>query len=309
MNIATVTLNPAIDRNIIYEGNLAVGSLNRVRSAVVNAGGKGINVSRMLKNLGIDTHVYGFIGGQCGKMLTDMLSEEGIISEFTETCAETRLNIKITDALSKETEINEYGGPVTKGELDLLLNTLKKTPADIVIIGGSTPYGLGDDTVRLLVSSLKLLGKTVITDVSGQSLIEAVKARPYLIKPNKAEFCQLLGYTPENDGYCDVAAKFYSDTGIEVILTLGSDGAFYAGRAGCYRLYNPKVKPKGFSGAGDTFLASFVYAVTSDMDIRNALLFASAASLAKVELCGTNLPVKDEVISNLHRIKLEEYNI
>ena len=107
MRIATVTLNPAIDRNIIYEKSLAVGELNRVNSAVVNAGGKGINVSRMLKKLGEDTHIYGLNGGRTGKMLIEILEEEGIKCEFTPTECETRMNIKITDADNKETEINE----------------------------------------------------------------------------------------------------------------------------------------------------------------------------------------------------------
>jgi len=306
MKIATVTLNPAIDRNIIYDKPLEAGELNRVDGALVNAGGKGINVSRMLKKLGVDTHVYGFNGGRCGKMLSDILLEEGIESEFTETRAETRMNIKITDSSLKETEINEKGGPVTSDELKELLAKLKASPAEIVIIGGSTPSGLGADTVRSIVGALKLQGKTVITDISGQPLVEAVEARPYLIKPNRQEFCQLLGYTPSDDGYVKAASDFYDRTGIEIILTLGKDGAFYAGRAGKYRVINPVVKPKGFSGAGDTYLASYVYAITHDMDIRQALSFAAAASLSKVELEGTNLPDMDTVLANVKRIKTEE---
>ena len=307
MKIATLTLNPAIDRNIIYESPLTAGGLNRVNGAVVNAGGKGINVSRMLKKLGVDTHVYGFNGGRCGKMLVDILSDEGIDCEFTETKAETRMNIKITDADMKETEINEKGGPVTEAELDSLIKRLTDSPAEIVIIGGSTPSGLGADTVKKLVGILKSRGKLVITDISGQPLIEAVKARPYMIKPNREEFCQLLGYTPADDGWFDEAVKFYNETGIEIILTLGGDGAFYSGRAGNYRVVTPRVKPKGFTGAGDTFLASYVYAVTSDMDIRSALKFASAASLSKVELEGTNLPDIDTVKANTDRISVEDH--
>ena len=290
MKIATVTLNPAIDRNIIFDGSLITGGLNRIDSAVVNGGGKGINVSRMLKKLGVDTSIYGFNGGRSGKMLTEILAEEGLSCSFTPTEAETRMNIKITDADGKETEINEKGGPVTEKEMTLLKDTLKKSDADIFIIGGSTPRGAGNDTVFKLVSMLKLRGKTVIVDVSGEPLKKAVEARPYLIKPNKDEFCQLLGYCPEDDAFVREAVNFYNRTGIEIILTMGKKGACYAGRSGSYRIINPEVKAKGFSGAGDTFLASYVYAVCSDMDIREALRFASAASLSKIEMEGTNLP-------------------
>ncbi|MBR5322910.1 MAG: 1-phosphofructokinase family hexose kinase [Clostridia bacterium] len=306
MRIATVTLNPAIDRNIIYENSLTAGQLNRVNSAVVNAGGKGINVSRMLKKLKMDTQIYGFNGGRAGKMLEDILRDEGIECEFTPTECETRMNIKITDSESKETEINEKGGPVKEEEFKKLMSILLNSPADIFIIGGSTPFGLESDTVRRITAALKLRGKTVITDISGSSLVEAVKERPYLIKPNREEFSQLLGYTPEDDKCAEEAIGFYNKTGIEIILTLGKKGAVYSGRAGNYRVINPEVKAKGFSGAGDTFLASYVYAVCNDMDIRKSLAFASAASLSKVELEGTNLPDKEAIENNIPRVKVFE---
>ncbi len=306
MKIATVTLNPAIDRNILYQKSMVPGELHRVDPAIVNAGGKGINVSRMLKKLDVDTDVYGFNGGFVGKMMEDILSEEGIKCSFTPTCCETRMNIKITDSDSKETEINEKGGPVTEEEFKSLMSTLTSSDADLFIIGGSTPDGLGADTVRKIVAALKLRGKNVITDISGKSLTEAVEARPYLIKPNREEFCQLLGYTPNEDKYVEEAISFYGKTGIEIILTLGKKGAVYSGRAGNYRIINPEVKAKGFSGAGDTFLASYVYAVTNDMDIRNALRFASAASLSKVELEGTILPDKKMIEGNICRVEVKE---
>lgn len=304
MKIATVTLNPAIDRNIIYKSSLKVGELNRVEPAVINAGGKGINVSRMLKRLDTDTYVYGLNGGRTGRMLEDILGEEGIKCSFTPTICETRMNVKITDADGKETEINENGGPVREDEFKELMNTLTSSDADVFIIGGSTPNGLKADTVRRITAALKLRGKKVITDISGSSLVEAVEARPYLIKPNRDELCQLLGYTPEN--HVKEAIDFYNRTGIEIILTLGKKGACYSGRAGNYRIINPEVQAKGFSGAGDTFLASYVYGVCNEMDIRSALRFASAASLSKVCLSGTNLPDKKMIEENLSRVEITE---
>ena len=306
IKIATVTLNPAIDRNIIYGERFKAGELNRVNSALVNAGGKGINVSRMLKRYGVNTYVYGFNGGRSGNMLAHILWEEGIDTDFTETVCETRMNVKITDIDGKETEINEKGGPVSQDELHRLVSTLINSPAEIFIIGGSTPAGLDEDTVRRITGALKMRGKTVITDISGVPLREAVKERPYLIKPNREEFTQLLGYTPEEDKYTEEAVGLYNRTGVEIILTLGKKGACYVGRAGSYRIINPEVKAKGFSGAGDTFLASYVYAVTEGMDIRTALKFASAASLSKVELEGTNLPDKATVEKNMARVNVIE---
>ena len=306
MKIATITLNPAIDRSIVYSDSLSIGNLNRVEGAIVNAGGKGINVSRMLKNLGKDSYVYGFVGGRCGKMLVDLLADEGIVCDFTETFAETRMNIKITDKDSKETEINELGGPITDEEFSKLKDVLKKSSADIFIIGGSCPRGLNEETTRVLAEMLKILGKKVIVDTSGKQLVNAVLANPYLIKPNREEFCQLIGYTPKDDEYEKCAVDYYNKTGIEVVLTLGKSGAVYSGRAGNYRIINPEVKPKGFTGAGDTFLASFIYALCEDMDIRTALKFASSASMSKVTLEGTALPNRDLINSNLEKIKVLE---
>lgn len=306
MKIATVTLNPAIDRNIVYHGSFKAGELNRVNNAVVNAGGKGINVSRMLKKLGYDAYTYGFVGGYQGKMLCDMLEKEGISGNlFTQTAAETRLNVKITDENGIETEINENGGPILEEEYLSLADTLKKSDADVFIIGGSTPKGLADDTVKRIVGMLKMQGKLVICDVSGQPLIKAVEIAPYMIKPNREEFCTLLGYTPKDEEYLEQAKDFYNRTGIEILLTLGKKGAVYSGRAGNYLVKGTEVTPKGFSGAGDTFLASYVYALSNDMPIREALRFGCAASLSKVCLEGTNLPDRADIESRLKDVTVE----
>ncbi len=306
MIIATITLNPAIDRNIVYGDNLKIGELNRVNGTVVNAGGKGINVSRMLKKLGKESYVYGFNGGKSGKMLLDLLSEENILCDFTRTKAETRMNIKITDLSGNETEINEVGGPICIDEYEAFTKKIKKSDADIFIIGGSTPKGLDDSTVQKLVYLLKFKGKKVVVDVSGKSLANAVEARPYLIKPNIDEFCQLLGFIPESNEYSKEAIDFYNRTGIEILLTMGKYGSIYSGRAGNYRMVNPEITPKGFTGAGDTFLASYIYSVISEKSIQESLIFASAASLSKVELEGTMLPDKIDIIKNIERVKISE---
>jgi 1-phosphofructokinase len=304
MKIATVTLNPAIDRSIIYDNEFLSGELNRVNSATVNAGGKGVNVSRMLKKLGKNSEIFGFEGGYVGQMLCSMLKEEGLDNSFTKTLAETRMNIKITDKNGKETEINENGGPVSQQELDRLLEALKKSESDVFIIGGSTPKGLPEDTVKQIVGILKARGKTVICDISGQPLKYAVENKPYLIKPNRQEFCDLIGHTPED--YVMEAINFYNSTGIEILLTLGKKGAVYSGRAGNCRVVNPEIIPKGFTGAGDTFLASYVYMLSEEKTFCEAIQFASAASLSKVELEGTNLPDIEHIKSNFDKISVTQ---
>ncbi len=305
MKIATVTLNPALDRSIYFEDVLKPGELNRIDRAQISAGGKGINVSRMLKKLDTGSYVYGFVGGKCGKMLTEMLEDEGIRTDFTITSAETRMNVKITEKSGRETEINERGGPVKQDELCMLTEKVKKSHAEIFVISGSTPCGLDDYTVKRIAGILKMQGKQVICDVSGQPLKAAVEIRPYLIKPNRSEFCELLGYQIDEKDYANEAVRFYNESGIEVLLTLGKQGAVYSGRGGNYAIKNPQIKPKGFSGAGDTFLAGYIYSLINEQPLIEALRFAAAASYSKVGLMGTQLPDLSLIESNLNKISVD----
>jgi len=302
MNIATITLNPALDRNILIGEVFEKEKLNLTESVSLNAGGKGINVSRMLKKLGVGSEVYGFCGGRNGKILCDILNEEGIKTYLTETKAETRMNIKLIDSLSTETEINEKGGPVSQTELDSLIKRIENSSADVFVIGGSTPRGLESTTCKIITEILKKRNKRVVTDISGEPLKNVISALPSLIKPNRDEFSYLLGYTPDEDGFIKESCRFYEENGIEVILTLGKKGAVYSGKGGNYRIINPEVKPLGFSGAGDTFLASYLYAESEGMKTEEVLKFASAASLSKVELEGTKLPDMKHIYSNINRV-------
>ena len=181
---------------------------------------------------------------------------------------------------------------------------MKESDCDVFIIGGSTPKGLPVDTVKQIVGILKARGKTVICDISGEPLKAAVENKPYLIKPNRQEFCELIGRVPED--YINEAINFYNSTGIEILLTLGKKGAVYSGRAGNCTVKNPEIKPKGFTGAGDTFLASYVYALAEEKTFVEAVKFASAASLSKIELEGTNLPDIEHINKNIDKVSVSQ---
>ncbi len=297
-NIYTLTLNPALDRTVYLE-SFAVDALNRSRSSVTMAGGKGINVSRMLKMLGNDVHTLALVGGRYGDMLMSMLCDEGIEPDAVRTEAETRLNIKIIEDSGRCTELNASGGPVKRSELEALsakIDGLSSGFQQVWIISGSIPQGVEKSVYRTLVNMLKDRGHYVALDCSGEALKEGVSACPALIKPNAEELGGLVGRPLEGtEDIMKCSEEIYAGKGVEVICTMGKNGAVYAGHEGLYTVSSPQVVVKGFAGAGDTFLAAFISCRVRNMPIEDTLAFSSAAASAKVALPCTAVPSPDTV--------------
>lgn len=286
MNYNTITLNPAIDRTV-YLDTLTDGELNRSTASVTMAGGKGINVSRMLNILGAETIAFTFIGGNSGKLLQAFLDEEGITHSAVQTNAETRQNIKIIESSDRCTEINSAGGPVTKQELQAMLDNIENAAKkdDMWIIAGSCPQGVDKSVYNIIVSLLKTKGCKTALDCDGEALKIGLKARPALIKPNLRELEGLVGKPLKTQkDIVEAAACVYVENSVEVVCTLGDKGALYVGDEGKFLTDTPKVKVKGFAGAGDTFLAGFLCMRGRGMPVENSLAFAAAAAAAKVEL-------------------------
>ena len=189
--IYTVTLNPSIDY-IVRLDKVNVGSVNRMESDDKFAGGKGINVSRVLKRLGIDNTATGFIGGFTGKFITDTLENEAIATKFVQVSEDTRINVKIkADA---ETEINGTGPTVSPEQLitlkDILLGLSEK---DTVVFAGSSNKNLGNVVYKELISLTRQTGAQVVCDFEGQTLIDSLEFQPLLVKPNNHELGDIFG--------------------------------------------------------------------------------------------------------------------
>lgn len=309
MNIATLTLNPALDRSMFFE-KFSAGELNRAVNSVTTVGGKGINVSRGLKIFGIDATAYGFAGGDNGEVMKKMLEKEGVSFNFTNTLSPTRMNIKICDKNGVATEASESGGPIQKEEYQQLLEVLYslfegkngKTP-EYFVISGSIPPGIESDAYKEISQKAKQHGIKVILDCDRQALKKGITACPFIIKPNRFELEQYAGHTFANSNEmisyaCDLSVKF----DVIILLTLGKDGAIYIAPDGVYQVNAPKVEMRGFTGAGDTFLAGFIANYHLTKDPAQALCHASAFSAAKVELEGTLLPKKQDITKYLDKI-------
>ncbi len=220
----TVTLNPSIDY-IVRLDQVKVGSVNRMDSDDKFAGGKGINVSRVLKRLDIPNTATGFIGGFTGKFITDTLAEEEIETRFVQVAEDTRINVKIK--ADQETEINGTGPtvePVQLEELKAILSSL--TAEDTVVFAGSSAKNLGNVIYKDLISLTRQTGAQVVCDFEGQTLIDSLDYQPLLVKPNNHELGAIFGVKLESlDEIEKYARELLAKGAQNVIISMAGDGA------------------------------------------------------------------------------------
>ncbi len=298
MKLTTITLNPALDRTMYFDAPFLSGELNRASSSMLSLGGKGINVSRVAKLMGHDTESISFCGGRNGEIMRAMLAEEGIPARLFSTACESRMNLKMIDRDGGCTEANERGGPVTEAEMqalaDGLFDSFSTGSAQVFALGGSIPQGVDKAVYNMLTTLLKSRGAYVILDCDGEALQKGLEAAPHLIKPNLYELSLLVGKKlSTTEEAVENASAIYGETGTHVLCTLGGKGALLACERGVCTVTSPQVPMRGFTGAGDTFLASFICSMAEGKDIEEALAFASSTAAAKVTLPGTELPERE----------------
>ncbi len=307
--IYTVTLNPALDKTAVVE-NLTLDRVNRISELRVDPGGKGINVSKVIHELGGQTVAYALLAGNTGRTIKRMLDEQGIECEVFEVPGETRANLKIKDPVKHEnTDINEPGPEVTDEHLRQMLGILmaRVTESDIVVLSGSLPRGARSDTYRTWVSSLKAMGVTVYLDADGEKLVEGIKAAPDLIKPNEIELGDMLGRTLDTDAKVAEAARELIDKGLErVMVSMGGAGAVYVTREAAYKASPVKVPVGSTVGAGDSVVAALAYAQSEGMGLADTLRLAMATGAANVMQSGTQAAPRDLVDSLVERVVVTE---
>ncbi|MBE6564777.1 MAG: 1-phosphofructokinase family hexose kinase [Ruminococcaceae bacterium] len=312
----TVTLNPALDKTMFFERDFLLGGVNRSHSALKAVGGKGINVSRVMKQYGVNALCTGFIGGINGNIVCELLDTLDIPYRFSRTKAETRINIKIKDAGSVMTEANEMGGPIRESELASFFKELEKDDSDLMVLSGSIPRGLPADTYARIVRKMKEKGKTVVVDCDGEALRLAVEEKPFLIKPNIHELGMYLGRLPaDREETIAAIRRIWEEKGVRVLCTMGALGALYIGPEGLYAVPAASIDRIGNTVcAGDTFLAAFLLSYYGHFDpeesgdIARALEIASAAAAAKAEKEGTEIPTAEEMGRHLKGLHAEKLN-
>jgi 1-phosphofructokinase/tagatose 6-phosphate kinase len=284
--IVTVTLNAAIDRTLTVP-NFQRGQRHRASQGLTLAGGKGINVARALKRLGVPVIATGLAGGRTGTRIVEELTAEAILNDFVRIDDESRTSTAIVDPTgSGYTEVNEWGPHVVPEELEMLLEKLAylSRGADYVIFSGSLPRGIEEGFYAEAIRELNRRGALTVLDSEGEPLRRGAQAEPSLVSPNEREAEGLVGQEFHDDD--DFLA------GLEAIADLGARNVLITRESGCwallrserevhrYRALAPRVDPVSAVGSGDVLLAGFVASRLDGRTDEEALRFAVAAGAA-----------------------------
>lgn len=277
--IYTVTLNPSIDF-IVRLDHLELGSVNRMTSDDKFAGGKGINVSRILQRLDFDNTATGFIGGFTGRFVENGLIAEGIKTNFVQVSEDTRINVKIK--AGEETEINGAGPKISDEKLEELKAILAGLSSeDTVVFAGSAPSSLGNQVYNTLIPIAKKAGAEVVCDFEGQTLLDSLNYQPLLVKPNNHELADIFGV--ELNGLEDIekyAREILAKGAKNVIISMAGDGALLVTPEAAYFAKPIKGTVKNSVGAGDSMVAGFTGEYVKSGDPIEALKWGVACGTA-----------------------------
>lgn len=280
--IYTLTLNPAIDYVVQLARPLTTGIINRSQSEALQFGGKGINVSNVLRTLGQETVALGFVAGFTGMSLQQGLEDMGLTTCFIHLPhGNTRINVKVKDG--NETEINGAGPDITEDAMQALFSQLDMlVDGDVLVLSGSAPACLENNTYAAILSRLQGRGIAAVVDACGALLTNTLPYKPFLVKPNRQELEELFQVTLSSDEQIVQCARTLQQQGAQnVLVSLGSDGALLLDENGnVHRLYCPAGHVVNSVGAGDSMVAGFLAGWQQTRSYRHALKLGIAAGSA-----------------------------
>lgn len=256
--ILAITMNPSLDKVYLVD-DFSIGKVFRTQEYTATAGGKGLNVARVIEAMDYDVTATGLLGGLNGKFINNQLQTIDINNEFVEISGETRSCLNITDNLNNTvTEVLEAGPKIRQQEIDQFLSKYKKLvkKADVITASGSLPLGLPTNFYRNLIKFANEQNKKFILDTSGDYLKEAIKEKPYMVKPNEEE----INYLFEDDykniaDYIQPLIKLRTLGINSPVITLGKQGAVGLYKDEVYHFKPPEVEPVNVVGSGDAFVA------------------------------------------------------
>ena len=265
--VYTVTFNPALDY-VLKTNSLNAGTINRALGDTIYYGGKGINVSAILSRLGIDNKALGFIAGFTGAELEKMLTDDGIKCDFIPLPkGRTRINVKIKS--TSETDINAKGPEITKDDIECLIKKLESSVSDndYIVLSGSIPENLPSDTYGKILKCLTVKNIKAIIDASGELLLNTLKYKPFLIKPNHIELGELFGTDITSDDDAIKYAKELQKLGAKnVLVSLGEKGAILVTEIGVFKAENADGILINSTGCGDSMIAGFLAGIIQKND-------------------------------------------
>lgn len=301
--IYTVTLNPSVDY-IVHLDDLHIGQLHIMKNCAKFPGGKGINVSRVLRELGATSTALGFIGGFTGQFIENWLLKEKIRTDFIKIQDDTRINIKLKTNL--ETEINAAGPNITTEEGQQLLKQIEKLKSDdLLILSGSKPPSLPEDYYLKIVKQISKTNASFVIDTSSKELLDTFEFSPLLVKPNKEELEEIFGTSMRTDADIIKAGKTLIELGAQhAIVSMGGEGAYLFTRQKIYRGYSPKGQVKNTVGAGDSMIAGFI---KSFLDTKEVVAsFKMGLATGSATAFSDDLATKEKIDQLLDAVKVEE---
>ncbi len=306
--IITVTMNPAIDKTIEID-ELLPGGLNRIKKVEYDAGGKGINVSKTIHELGGSSIAVGFLGGNAGKTIESVLNAWGIQNDFIWVEGETRTNTKVYENSGALTELNEPGPKISSEQQEELVKKLEGYANDkaLFVLAGSIPHGVDKKIYAEITERVHAKGAKVLMDADGELFRNALEKKPDIIKPNRMELEEYYGfdYRVSTEELLEAARKLQGQGIWTVAVSMGKSGAMMV-REG-FEVKCPALSVKAHStvGAGDAMVAALAYAWENNLGNEETVRLCMAASAGAVTTIGTKPPARAVVDELMQQVVME----
>jgi len=310
--IITITLNPAIDKTAAID-SFVVGGLNRLAATRSDAGGKGINVSRTIHALGLDSVATGFLGRANDALFKDCFAANGITDRFVMVEGSTRTNIKLVEPDGRLTEINEPGPRIGSDAIDALWKVIDGYAGDgaLFVLSGSLPQGIGTDVYGRIIDRVRVKGAKVILDADGPAFAQAITHGPTVVKPNDHEIAGFFGCSHQPDGTELVAMgrRLLAFGPQLACISRGDNGALMLQGNRAWSCAALHVPVRSTVGAGDAMVAALACAFEQDLDAPEAFRLAMATAAGAVGTEGTQPPARQTVERLMHDVDIHELDI
>jgi len=295
--VVTITLNPALDLTGSMN-QLNVGSVSLVEHSSLHAAGKGVNVAKVLSELGADVTVTGFLGRDNQELFCQLFNQLGVRDEFIRIDGATRINVKLVEHNGAVSDINFPGITVTQADIDAFEATLLRLAQDhdYFVLAGSLPKGISPQRCAGWISQLRSMNKKVLFDSSREALMVGLEARPWLIKPNDEELSQWCGKELTTLKECQQAASQLAQKEIEnIVISMGANGVMWLNENEWLHAKPPKMQVVSTVGAGDTLVAGLCWGHMQHMEKDDLLRFATALSALAVTQVGVGISDKEQL--------------
>lgn len=296
--ILTLTPHPALDYTIRLDA-VELGRRGRYRDPKIDPSGKGVNASRLLRRMGASTLALGFSAGHTGALLEAELSREGVAHEFLRVEGLTRINVTmLTGAEGTATHLHGPGGVVSAADVAALLQRVSErlAGAKALLLSGSLPPGMPDAVCADLVRRAREAGVPSIVDMEGGPLLEALRERPSVVKPNRLEAERFVGHPLTTEAEILEAAERLIAAGAgSVVITNGAEGALAMSGGRVWKVSAPREEVVRAVGAGDSFAAGLALGISRSLDFTEALRLGAAAGAATARAPGSGLGSAEDV--------------